>query len=126
MSLTLSLPSTSYLPGETIEGNVSWESNRKTPKYIIVRLLWVTQGKGTPNSMVMAQEKIERPNPSGSQDFRLLLPQFPWSYEGKLISLQWRIEAASNVHKTQSTPIICAPNHEAIHGHPVKSSMTII
>ncbi len=117
MPINLSLASTLFNPSDTVSGTVTWDmAGRKSPKIVIVRLLWFTEGKGSKNSMVVEQKRIAHPNPLGSDDFALKLPNFPWSYEGKLLTIQWVVEAQMNKEKASPIKIICGPNQEAIKG----------
>lgn len=117
--ISLSLEERAFLPGDTINGNVSWEPKKnKGPQFIAVKLLWYTEGKGSKDDAIVAQEKIERPAMSGSQSFSLKLPDFPWSYEGKILSLKWCVEAASEKGIASQIEIICAPQKEPIKTTP--------
>jgi len=91
-SLEITLEKGSYTPAESISGAVRWQLEGSVES-IEIRLFYYTEGKGT--SDVVMVESIDIPNPSlsGSQDFRWNLPQTPYSFSGKLISLIWAIEA---------------------------------
>jgi len=82
---------TSFLPGEEVQGAVSW-SLEKQPKSAEVRLFWYTEGKGTRDLAIVAQESFAQPKQNDERAFRFSLPEAPYSFSGKLISLIWAVE----------------------------------
>ncbi len=114
MAITVDLKETSYSPGDMVSGTVTWEmENKHNPKQIVVKLVWVTEGKGDIDTQEVKQEIINNPSFSGRYDFNLKLPLFPWSYEGKLFALKWHVVVV--VDKLNlSTAIVCGPNKESI------------
>jgi hypothetical protein len=81
-----------YLPGEPISGTVTWEL--ETPaEGVEMRLFWYTRGKGTTDVQVVKAQHFDAPGASGSRPFRFVLPEEPYSFSGKLISLIWALEA---------------------------------
>jgi hypothetical protein len=80
-----------YSPGEELAGAVLWESPEK-PTLAEVRLLWFTRGKGTEDAEVVATESFADPQPGDTRQFRFQLPDSPYSFNGKLISLTWAVE----------------------------------
>jgi hypothetical protein len=91
--LDLSLPDnqTSFRPGEWIEGKAVWQLDHSVD-WLEVRLLWFTQGKGDSDVSVEDMVRIDNPSLNDSRPFRFQLPQAPYSFSGKLISLIWAIE----------------------------------
>jgi hypothetical protein len=85
--------STVFLPGEEIEGTVSWQL--ASPGTVELRLLWYTEGKGDQDSRLVAT--LPFPNPGGSEvrPFRVRLPAGPFSFSGRLLSLLWTLEAVA-------------------------------
>lgn len=83
---------TSFRPGENIGGTVRWQLEESV-KSIEIHLLFFTSGKGTSDHEIIETIPIENPPMSGSQRFDWRLPQSPYSFSGKLISLIWAIEA---------------------------------
>ena len=81
-----------YLPGEPISGTVTWEL--ETPaEGVELRLFWYTRGKGTTDVQVVKALHFDSSGTSGSRPFRFVLPEEPYSFSGKLISLIWALEA---------------------------------
>jgi len=81
---------TAFKPGEPIAGRVSWDVNGATSAE--VRLFWYTRGKGTED--VGLVDTVAFPNPQAAEQrtFQFTLPEAPFSFSGKLISIIWAIE----------------------------------
>ena len=102
-------------PGDRVEGVISW-SMSKRPKSAEVVLFWFTEGKGTSDTRIIDRMLIEQPVPDDSQIFSLQLPDQPYSFSGKLISLQWAIEAIVEPgHHVQRRTLIVSPTREEIN-----------
>lgn len=82
---------TNFRPGEIIQGAALWES-AKAPKRAEVRLLWFTQGKGTTDTETVASEEFPNPLPGDTRTFTFTVPDAPYSFSGRLISLIWAVE----------------------------------
>ncbi len=89
-----------FAPGDELQGDVVWDL-AKTAERIELRLFWVTSGKGIPESGVVEAIRFDRPMAQDSQRFQFHLPQFPFSYEGRLMRLTWAVEA------------ICTPGNQS-------------
>ena len=102
-----------YRPGETVEGEVRWDSAGETPELVRISLLWFTEGKGSEDSATLVQREIEQPAAAGSERFSLRLPAFPWSFSGTLISLVWAVEASLDPEGAVALEtLVSAPNGE--------------
>jgi hypothetical protein len=83
-----------FLPGETLEGTVSWQLD--TPAETVeLRLLWYTQGKGDQDVGVVSVVPFANPGPADRRAFRVRIPEGPYSFSGKLISLLWALEVVA-------------------------------
>jgi len=80
-----------FKPGELIEGRASWHFDGKV-EAIEVRLFWYTSGKGTRDVEIVHVLRTDSPNTSGHRDFSIRVPDGPYSFSGKLITLAWAIE----------------------------------
>jgi hypothetical protein len=80
-----------FLPGETVEGTVAWQLDRPA-QTIELRLFWYTQGKGDQDVGVIFAVPFANPGLQGSRAFRISLPDGPFSFSGKLVSLAWALE----------------------------------
>jgi hypothetical protein len=79
-----------FRPGQTITGEASWSVDRI--KSAEVRLFWYTTGRGTRDAQIIASQSIPNPPDAGQIPFSFQLPDQPYSFTGKLISLHWAVE----------------------------------
>lgn len=82
---------TAYAPGETIAGTISWQFN-EPPKHAELRLVWNTRGRGIQDIVVATTIPFDQPQASDSRPLSIVLPEAPYSFSGKLISLIWALE----------------------------------
>lgn len=105
---------TSFRPGDLVEGTVRW-SLPEPPEEIELRLFWSTAGKGDQDLEVV--ETVPFANP-GSQDrriFRVRLPEGPYSFSGKLITLTWALEAVAQPgDRAAHVELVVSPTGEEI------------
>lgn len=89
MDILLQDGKTTYAPGETVSGRVQWamEGTR-----LDLALFWYTTGKGTRDVGVIESIRFDDPGPHGTREFSFTLPEGPYSFSGKLISVVWAIE----------------------------------
>jgi len=80
-----------FLPGETVEGTVSWQLDQPAVT-VELRLFWYTQGKGDQDVGVVSTTPFGNPEIQDRRAFRVQLPDGPYSFSGKLISLVWALE----------------------------------
>jgi hypothetical protein len=81
-----------FEPGEAVRGVAGWRLS-EPPRSASVRLIWFTQGKGTQDVRVVTSEELE--GPLGAEEgrvFRFVLPEGPYSFSGKLVSVVWAVE----------------------------------
>src|SRR4051812_44167063 len=103
-----------FEPGEEIQGRVIWEFD-SAPRTVELRLFWFTRGKGTEDVKVEDSVKFENPLAAESRPFRFRLPESPFSFSGKLISLVWAIELVAQPAKTVSRrEIVVAPGGQEV------------
>ena len=103
-----------FVPGEELRGAVEWEL-AKAAQRIEVRLFWYTRGKGTTDVQVVKVQRVDAPPLRGRHDFRFVLPEEPYSFSGKLISLVWAIEAiAEPGERTTRLELVVAPEGREI------------
>jgi hypothetical protein len=81
-------------PDETLELRGEWQLP-SMPKVIEARLFWYTSGKGTEDVGIIATRPVA-PAPSGSQSFKFRLPEAPYSFSGRLITIQWAVELVAD------------------------------
>lgn len=85
----------SFRPGEEIKGRATWQLS-DTPKRVTVSLLWFTSGKGTEDTEVVGQIEIDELRQSWEWPFSFTLPDAPYSFSGKLITLSWAVELVTD------------------------------
>lgn len=90
-SISVSFEATSYRPGDAISGTVNWQAAQADS--VEIRLFWFTRGKGDTDHHTVDSVQLASPGSSGSHRFSFKLPDSPYSFSGKLISLVWAIEA---------------------------------
>jgi len=99
LSITLHGDQTVFSPRETIRGVCEWNLDTN-PRRLDLSLFWYTMGKGTRDVGVVESVPFEDPGAYGSKEFSFTLPDGPYSFSGKLISLIWAVE------------LTCAPGSE--------------
>ena len=77
-----------FRPGETINGSVYW-ALPVAPAQVSLELFWTTRGKGTVDSEVVQSKQIKQPAANGEERFALVIPNGPYSFSGKLVSVLW-------------------------------------
>lgn len=80
-----------FAPGDELSGTASWRFD-KAPKSVEVRLMWFTRGKGTMDVVTVEATSPAAVDGTGSFAFSFRLPDAPYSFSGKLISLVWAVE----------------------------------
>src|SRR6185312_15743543 len=82
---------TRFYPGDEILATASWKLEQP-PKSVEARLFWFTRGKGTQDTTTVETVRFENPRNEETRPARVCLPEAPYSFSGKLISLIWAIE----------------------------------
>jgi len=114
LSIEMNGNQTYFSPGQKIEGSARWHLE-KAPENLEVRLLWFTQGKGTQDVGLVESIPVDRPLEEGSFSFSFKLPDGPYSFSGKLISLLWAVEVVTKPSdEAQRADIVVAPNGREI------------
>ncbi len=80
-----------FEPGAEVSGSISWKVEAPI-QAIELRLFWFTRGKGTEDAAVIDKMRLDQPSAAGTEKFRFKLPDAPYSFSGKLISLIWGLE----------------------------------
>ena len=92
LELRIDRDETRFEPGAVLRGELRWSFDR-IPEEIRVRVLWYTEGRGDRDVDVAEEIAIGAPVASGSSPFRFDLPQGPYAFAGRLISVCWALEA---------------------------------
>jgi len=108
---------TSLCPGDVVAGDASWRFDA-APEAVELRLFWYTQGKGTQDVTVVDTARFDNPGAQGSRAFAFTLPEGPYSFSGKLISLIWALELVSvGANDTTRQEVIVSPTLQEILLH---------
>lgn len=108
---------TSFRPGDTVEGTVRWQL-AEAPESVELRLFWSTEGKGDQDVTVMETVSFDNPAALDRRIFRIRLPDGPYSFSGKLITLSWALEAvALPKEDSGNLPLVLSPTGEEIRLH---------
>ena len=104
MRLEIAGGKTRFKPGESLEGTLFWDF-AVVPKGMEVKLCWQTQGKGTQDREVVKRLHWECSTRSDRKAFTIPLPEGPYSFSGKLVSLVWSLEAAADLAAGKAEPV---------------------
>jgi len=114
LRIELSEDRSSFAPREELTGVVGWSLD-KPATAVELRLFWFTRGKGTEDAAVARTVRFDRPLPDETRSFSLVLPEAPYSFSGKLISLIWALELVVEPSKeVVRREILIAPERREI------------
>ena len=89
-----------YEPDERVDGFVILDAGDQAGAevhYAEVMLFWQTDGKGTQDEGIVGRfEILEKDTPLPARHehrFSWEMPRIPWSYQGKLIKINWYVGA---------------------------------
>ncbi|HBL29737.1 MAG TPA: hypothetical protein DD490_23115 [Acidobacteria bacterium] len=101
--------STSFRPGDLVEGTVRWQG-AEPPEGVELRLFWYTEGRGDQDLEVVETIPFANPGAHDRRSFRLRLPEGPYSFSGKLITLAWALEAVAQPgDRAGNLPLVVSP-----------------
>ncbi|HJX27404.1 MAG TPA: hypothetical protein VJ885_05795 [Thermoanaerobaculia bacterium] len=108
---------TSFRPGDVVEGTVRWQF-AEAPGEVELRLFWHTEGRGDQDLDVVQTVPFANPGAVDRRSFRVRLPEGPYSFSGKLITLAWGLEAVAQPDGwSGGIPIVLSPTGEEIRLH---------
>lgn len=106
-----------YVPGETLRGTASWQMG-ETPPSVVLRLFFHTEGRGTQDVEVVATREFDAPTSVERRSFEFVLPEGPYSFSGKLISLIWALElVVGDDGPVERLTFVLSPTAEEIDLH---------
>ena len=110
---------TAFAPREFVAGTFHWQFTHPA-RWIEGRLFWFTRGKGTMDVVIVDRVRFETPDRQDRQPFRFTLPEVPFTFSGRLISVIWAIELiAEPGDRNQRLEIVVAPaGREVLLGDP--------
>jgi len=110
---------TAYRPGEEVTGAVAWAIEEgEPPASAEVRLVWFTRGHGDPSSELVAAAELPSPAALDRREFSLRLPEGPYSFTGKLITLVWAVEVVVEPGgRSEREEIVVSPTGRLVRLH---------
>ena len=109
---------TSFRPGDVVEGKAFWRLD-PPPESVELRLFWYTEGKGDQDVGIVETIPYAGPAAEDRRSFQLRLPEGPYSFSGKLISLVWAIEVVAQPgDRVGRCEITVSPTGSEIRLHP--------
>ncbi len=92
--ILIDCPDSRVRPGGVIAGEALWDLE-EDPGSITLSIGWWTEGKGARDERIIEAKEIKNAGRIGKDAFRFEVPTGPLSFSGKLISLNWAIEAGA-------------------------------
>ena len=83
-----------FTPESPIRGVIRWDLDSSL-RELRLRLIWHTTGKGSTDISIVEERDFSGSQTKGEQSFEFVLPDAPYSFSGKLISLHWALELVS-------------------------------
>lgn len=115
LNIRLNSDTNNFAPGQTVEGTVAWNLD-EDPQKLTLALHWYTKSRATKQSGMVDHVEFERPGLKGSKGFSFEIPQGPYSFQGRLLSLNWVLELApSHGIDLARQPIFVSPTGRLIH-----------
>ena len=104
-----------FVPGDRIRGTASW-SLVEPAETLEVRLFWYTRGKGDTDVCVVGERRFENPRAVHRQECTFQLPEAPFSFSGKLVSLVWAVEVVvDSSNESTRLDIVVAPDGNEVN-----------
>lgn len=88
--IIIDCPQQVLAPGELVRGEVLWDLEVE-PESVVLSLGWWTSGKGTRDEDIV-DSVTWRAGRIGKESFSLQIPDGPYSFSGRLVSLEWALE----------------------------------
>jgi hypothetical protein len=109
-------------PGSVLRGVASWTLEKEC-RSVAIRLFWYTRGKATTVAQIVDDVTSNLTSMTGSRPFEFRLPEGPYSFSGKLITLTWAIELVIDPGaRTQRVEFVLSPHdHEIDLTNPVSA-----
>jgi hypothetical protein len=102
-------------PREVVELDAAW-SLESAPSVLEARLFWFTRGKGTGDVGIVATEPLADASAQGRMRVRFELPDAPYSFSGRLISLLWAVELVADAHAARWEFVLAPEGREIVLG----------
>lgn len=116
ISISLEQQGSGFVPGDPVSAAIEWSLDEE-PQSLDVRLVWNTSGRAKEHVCVAATTTIDAPGRSGRRRVQFRAPEGPYSFDGRLVSLTWAIEAVAGELADARTEIVIAPRGQAVLLH---------
>ncbi len=91
MTLTLYDTENQPAPGGALKGVAEWELDAE-PDQLTLALIYFVESRADESPVLVDSHEWETPGRQGRQEFTFQLPQSPYSFKGKLMTLKWAVE----------------------------------
>ncbi len=95
-------------PGETLRVRLAWHLDAGVDG-LEARLLWFTEGRGARDVGVAATHSLDGGLLDGEEEVSFTAPPGPYSFHGRLITLQWAVELATSAGDAERAFLVLAP-----------------
>jgi hypothetical protein len=95
LTLTTEAGQAAFQPGAQAIVIAEWRLDEPA-EYVELRLLWYTRGKGDADTSVVQTLRFDAPPPQDTKRLGIQLPDAPYSFSGKLVSLLWALELVAH------------------------------
>ena len=97
-----------FVPGSRLVGVARWTSEERVQS-VAVCACWETGGKGAGDHGEGARVELERPRQTDEQRFELILSEGPYSLQGSLITINWRLELMLDDEPVAALAFVLSP-----------------
>jgi hypothetical protein len=115
-SVTIHIDATRFTPGDTVDGEVEWQFDG-TVDWIELRLVWSTSGRAAEMVHTAVAQRLESLPSAGRRRFGLVAPEQPYTFRGRVVSLDWAVEAVASDDTSTRREITISPTKQPIALH---------
>jgi hypothetical protein len=111
---------TGFLPGEELSGEAVWRLD-SPPASVELRLFWYTDGRARREVNIVERISFDNPMQHDHRNFLFRLPDMPYSFSGKYVSVLWALELeVPSSGRTERLDIVMSPTGSEIapYGQP--------
>jgi hypothetical protein len=114
LELQLDDAQASFEPGARLTGVASWKGGRP-PTGMALELSWLASGWGGHDLKIVDTVPLASPLPAERRPFIITLPEGPFTFQGALITLAWKLElVALPGYEKSSVALTIGPGRHAV------------